>query len=91
MAVRLAAGLLGPHPLTLEARQSRALGSRNWLTALAVPSRTRVALQRAIAASAGEDRASMAEALDGVTEVTAPHLDKSSRSELTRLAAALRS
>lgn len=90
MAVRLATGLLGPHPLTPEARQSRAQGSKNWLTALAVPSKTRAALQRAITASANEDRAMMAEALDGVTEVTAPHLDKASRSELTRLAAALR-
>ncbi|MBX3174557.1 MAG: hypothetical protein KF709_09080 [Gemmatimonadaceae bacterium] len=90
MCVRLAQGLLGVHPLPSTVRSTRAGGARNWLTALAVPSRTRTAFQKAIAASAGEDRAVMADALEGVTEVTAPHLDRGARSELTQAIAALR-
>jgi hypothetical protein len=88
---RLATGMRGPYPLPMEVRLTRANGVRGWLTALAVPTKLRTALQKALAASAEEDRRAMAEALEGVTDITAPHLDRVARSELTRLIAGLRS
>lgn len=90
MVSRLAAGLCPPHPLPVEVRQSRATGVKGWLTALAVPSKTRTVLQRAIAASAQDSAAEMANALDAVTDVTAPHLDRTARSELEVVASTLR-
>lgn len=90
MVARLATGMQGPHPLPPEARLARASGVRGWLTALAVPTKLRAALQKALTASAEEDRKSMAEALEGVTDITAPHLDRVARSELTKLIAGLR-
>lgn len=90
MVARLASGLRGPHPLTIEARRARAAGVKSWLTALAVPAKLRSALQRAIQASAEESAVGVADALEAVTEVTAPHLDRAARSELARLTQALR-
>lgn len=87
---RLGCGLCAPHPIPLEARRARAEGVRSWLTALAVPSKTRATLQAAIAASAGESPADMADALHAVTEITAGHLDRVTRSELDRLVVRLR-
>lgn len=91
MVARLATGMRGHHPLPIDARRARALGVRGWLTALAVPTKLRAALQKALAASAEEDRRTMADALEGVTDITAPHLDRVARFELTRLIAGLRS
>lgn len=91
MVARLATGMRGPYPLPAEARLARANGVRGWLTALAVPTKLRAALQKALAVSAEEDRPAMAEALEGVTDITAPHLDRVARSELTKLMAGLRS
>jgi len=90
MVARLATGMRGPHPLPIDARRARAAGVRGWLTAVAVPTKLRAALQKALAASAEENREAMAEALEGVTDITAPHLDRVARSELTRLIAGLR-
>jgi hypothetical protein len=90
MVARLAGGMRGPHPLPIEARRARANGVRSWLTALAVPTKLRSALQHALQASAAEDPRGMAEALEGVTDITAPHMDRVSRSELARLVAGLR-
>ena len=90
MAARLASGMRAPHPLSAAARHSRAEGARVWLGAITVPAKARAALLRSFAASAGNDRTLMAEALGGVTDVTAPHLDRVARSELTRLADDLR-
>jgi hypothetical protein len=91
MVARLATGMRGPYPLPIEARLARANGVRGWLTALAVPTKLRAALQKALAASAEEDRNAMAEALEGVTDITAPHMDRVARSEMTRLVSGLRS
>ena len=91
VVARLATGMRGPYPLPPEARRARANGVRAWLTALAVPTKLRAALQKALAASAEEDRRAMAESLEGVTDITAPHLDRVARSELTKLIAGLRS
>lgn len=90
LVARLATGLGQPHPLPVEVRRVRAAGAKSWLTALAVPTKMRSVLQRAIGASAEEDPQAMAEALDAVTDITAPHLDRAARSDLERLTAALR-
>lgn len=90
MVARLATGMRGPHPLPAEARRARAQGVAGWLTALAVPTKLRAAIQKAILTSAEEDRRAMADALEGVTDITAPHLDRVARSELARLIAGLR-
>ena len=91
MVARLATGMRGPHPLPVDARRVRAAGVRGWLTALAVPTKLRVALQKALTASGEEDPAAMAEALEAVTDITAPHMDRVARSELVRLVAVLKS
>ncbi len=90
MAVRLATGLDEPFGLDLETRKARAAGARSWLTALTLPAKARVVLMRAYAATAGDDAHIAADALDAVTEVTAPHLDRHARSELGRVIDALR-
>lgn len=90
MAVRLLEGLCPPYPLPRGARAMRAEAARLWLGALTLPAKPRTVLLRAFAASATDDRGAAAEALGAVTEVTAPHLDKASRSELARLVERLR-
>jgi hypothetical protein len=90
MVARLATGLLEPHPLPAEARRLRASGVRGWLTALAVPTKLRAALQQALTVSAGEDRVAMAEALESVGELTAAHMDRAARVEYARLVAGLK-
>lgn len=90
MVARLAQGMRLPHPLTVDARRARAEQARGWLTAVTLPTKTRTALQRAIAASAQGDRTVMAEVLTGVTDVTAAQLDRAARSEVVRLASELR-
>lgn len=91
MVVRLASGMRGPYPLSEEARRARAEGARAWLGAITLPVRARTVLLKAFAASALNDRGVMADAVGGVTDVTAPHLDRVARSELVRLRDALRS
>ena len=87
---RLGCGCCAPHPLPLETRVARAAGVRTWLTALAVPTKTRAVLQAAIAASAGERPAAMADAVLAVTDITAAHLDRTARSELEGVVSRLR-
>ena len=90
MVVRLASGLRLPFPLEVAVRQSRAEAARAWLVALTVPAKARTAFLRAFATTASGDREAVAEAVEAVTEVTAPHLDRASRSELARLVSGLR-
>lgn len=90
MAARLASALRPPATLDDATRTTRAEAARQWLAALTLPAKARTALQRSFATSASGDRAAAADALDAVTEVTAAHLDRAARSELTRLAGALR-
>jgi hypothetical protein len=90
MVARLATGMRAPYPLPAAARAERAEGARAWLGAITVPAKVRAVLLKAFAVSAGSDRAAMAEALGGVTDITAPHLDRVARSELVRLADGLR-
>lgn len=90
MLVRLAGGMLGRDALAAEVRQERAAQAKAWAGALALGTKLRGAVQRAIAASAGRDRLAMAEALVQVTDVTAPHLDRVAGSELDALVSELR-
>lgn len=90
MVARLAQGMRLPHPLPVETRRARAEQMKAWLSALTVPAKTRTTLLRAIVVSAQGDRNVMAEALAGVIDVTAAHLDRVARSELTQLAESLR-
>lgn len=90
MVARLAQGMRLPHPLPVDTRRARAEQMKGWLSALTVPAKTRSALLRAIVVSAQGDRMVMSEALTAVTDVTAAHLDRVARSELTRLAEFLR-
>ncbi len=91
MVVRLLNGLRAPMSLEAPVRAARAEAARQWLIALSLPAKARTAFQRAFAISASEDPAGAADALEAVTEVTAPHLDRSARSEMGRLVASLRS
>lgn len=90
MAARLLSAMRLPRPVEPEARRARAEAARLWLGALTLPARARGVLVRAFAASATEDRGAAADAVAAVTEVTAPHLDRAARSELTQLADGLR-
>jgi len=91
MVVRLASGLRPPVALDASAREARAEAARAWLVSLTVPAKARTAFLRAFAATATGDRAAVADAVEAVTEVTAPHLDRAARSELARLVTGLRS
>jgi hypothetical protein len=90
MAARLALGMRPPHPLPAAVRRLRAEHASTWLGALTLPAKVRSALLKAYAASATSDRHVMADALVGVTDVTAPHLDRVARSDLVRLGESLR-
>jgi hypothetical protein len=90
MAARLADAMCPPYPVEGAARRTRAEAARLWLGALTLPAKTRTALLRSFAATAGEDAGAAADALAQVMEVTAPHLDKGARSELVRLSDELR-
>ena len=90
MAARLAAGMRAPFPLPTGARIARADGAKSWIGAITMPAKVRTVLLKAFVTSATDDREAMAAAIDGVMDVTAPHLDRVARSELARLATALR-
>jgi hypothetical protein len=86
MAARLVAATLPPAPLAASLRGARALAARQWLSSVTVPAPVRAALGKLIDATAHDDPLGISVALGKVTDVTAPHLDRASRSELTRLA-----
>lgn len=89
MAARLSAAVLPPVALSEAGRAARAASARAWLASLSLPAAMRIPLARLVDATGGDDRAALAAALDGVTAVTAPHLDPAARSELADLSAAL--
>lgn len=90
IGARLASAVGGPSSLPTDLRARRAELARVWLGTIAVPAVTKVAVTRLIETTARNDSAAVASALAKVTEVTAPYLDRASRSELEQLAAALR-
>lgn len=90
IGARLASAVAGPGSLALDLRAGRADAARAWLGTIAVPAVTKVAVSRLIETTGRNDAAAVAAALIKVIEVTAPYLDRASRSELEQLAAALR-
>jgi hypothetical protein len=86
VAARLAAVAAGPDALHEVLRADRAAAARHWLGALSLPAGLRAALAQLLDATVGGDGRTLEAALANVTEVTAPHLDRKSRSELDRLA-----
>lgn len=84
-AARLVDGAAGAHPLPDALRRVRATAARAWLAALAIPGPARQAIGRAIDASAGDDRAALAEAWAAVARVAAPLVDAGARLELRRV------
>jgi hypothetical protein len=86
MAARLVAATLPPAPLSLPLRGARAQAARQWLSSVTIPAPVRTSLGKLIDATALDDPMGLGVALAKVTDVTAPHLDRASRSELARLA-----
>lgn len=84
-AARMVEGAAGPHPLPESLRRSRANAARSWLSALALPSSSRVIISRAIEASAGAERDALAQAWEGVATLVAPGADLAARAELRRV------
>jgi hypothetical protein len=71
-------------------RAARADGARVWIGTVAAPAVAKAAIARLIETTARGDTTAIATALAKVTEVTAPYLDRASRSELDQLAVSLR-
>jgi hypothetical protein len=90
VAARLASGLLGPSVLGSPLRSIRADAVRHWLGTVAIPQVPKAAIARLIELTVSGERGPVAIALAKVTEVTAPYIDRASRSELEMIVAALR-
>ena len=90
LAARLAATLLPPDAIAPEARAERASAARTWLSSLALPAGVRPSLARVIEASAGDDSAALAAAVEKAAETAARLLDAASAAELSMLVRALR-
>jgi hypothetical protein len=88
MVARLAADTL-PGGLPGDVRRERATGARQWLGALTVPVGTRNALAAALASTAGDDAAAVAQQISVVLGVTGERLSAAARAEVERLALAL--
>jgi hypothetical protein len=81
---RLVNGLLPPNALSAPARASRALGARQWLSALALPPVLRTPFTR-LADATGTPSGDVRAALRAVIDAAAAVLDAPSRAELERL------
>lgn len=90
IGARLTAMTTGPGALPTGIRAARADAARAWLGTIAVPVVTKVAVTRLIESTTRSDPAALCSALEKVTEVTAPYLDRAARSELELLASSLR-
>lgn len=89
-AARFARGAVPPLRLSGSLRQARAAASRVWFSTLALPARARLAAQRVVDASAGDDMQALAAGLEELIEVAGPVLDRAANAELrtlTKLAA----
>lgn len=84
-AARMVEGAAGPHPLPESLRRSRANAARAWLSALALPSSSRLIISRAIDASAGAEREALAQSWEGVVTLVTPGADLATRAELRRV------
>lgn len=85
-AARFARASVGPFRLPGSLRQARAAASRVWFSTLALPARARLAAQRVVDASAGDDPQALASGLEELIEVASPVLDRAANAELRSLA-----
>ncbi len=90
VGARLAATLLPAHALPPAVRLARAGAARTWLTTITLPAALRVPCARLFDATAGEDPAALAAALDRVADGAADQLDGAARAELEALARQIR-
>ena len=90
VAVRLAVAMCGSGSLAPAQRASRADAARVWGTALPLAPRTRTAVQRVFAASAGTDPAVAADALEALLEALVPPPPEAARRQVLRVAKRLR-
>ena len=88
LAARLADDVLPENGLPPAIRAERAIGAKNWLSTVALPSPIRQPLARLIDASAGDVQAA-SQALRAVIAVTAEVLDRAARLEVEKLAETL--
>jgi hypothetical protein len=91
MAARLAAGTTGSWPpaIPTSVRVKRAGAARGWFSSLAVQPAVRAHLLRVVDASASEDSAALADALQALVAGAAQYLDGASTRELRQLAEAV--
>jgi len=66
-------------------RRSRANAARSWLSALAIPSASRLTISRAIEASISAERAVLGPAWEAVVVLISPGADMAARAELRRV------
>lgn len=90
IGARLATAAVGTQSLTPAQREARADAARNWLGTIALAPGPKAAAAKLIESTRTADPAAMALALDGVTDITAPWLDRGARSALDSLVQALR-
>lgn len=89
MAARLAAGLCPDQGLPAGIRGARAEAARTWLASVTLAAKTRTAVSRCIASSAGESPHGAAESLVALLELVSTPLDRAVRREVSRLIEAL--
>ncbi len=87
MIARLSADAFGEHALSAAQRAERATAAKSWLASLAVPSRARPVLVRALDATA-RDGETIAAALGDLVKVVGQWLDEPCIAELRAITAA---
>ena len=82
---RLCAGILPPYEMSRESVSERTENTRQWLSALAVPSGIRSTAFGILGALHGFDRVRCAEAFTDLVKAAEAQLDEASRAELNTL------
>lgn len=90
MVARLMLGALPPAPLSIEERSHRAEHGRQWLSGLSMPQPARMALLRAMDASAAPEGGDGTAALRELAHMLTGHIPESAQRELVTLAGRLR-
>lgn len=87
VAIRLAAGVLAPHPVPVATRAERSAGARTWVASLALPTAARAAFVKVADAAGGDDVGLVHTAMARFLGICAPVLDGASRQEVDRFMA----
>jgi hypothetical protein len=82
---RLCAGILAPYEMNREQLHERTENTKQWLSALAVPTAIRTAASSIFGALNSFDRTRSAEAFGGLVKAISGQLDEASRAELNAL------